>query len=85
MGSALNQNGPKTLKKRIFVLSYPTCDGLAGPGILVGFHPGHAIVRHLLGQVGVQLLLRHIVSLLKQDISHLIHVLPSARHSKEKV
>jgi hypothetical protein len=61
--------------------THPTCDGLAGPGILVGFHPGHAVVSHLLGQVGVQLLLRHIVSLLKQDSSHLI--LPSARDSKE--
>ena len=44
-----------------------TCNALFGLGVHVGFHPGNAVVRHLLGQVAVELLLGDVVPLLGGD------------------
>ena len=38
-----------------------------GLGVHIGFHPGNAVVRHLLGQVAVELLLGDVVPLLGGD------------------
>ena len=44
-----------------------TCNALTRLRVHVGFHPGYAVVRHLLGQVAVELLLSHVVPLLGGD------------------
>ena len=44
-----------------------TCNALTRLRVHVGFHPGYAVVRHLLGQVAVELLLGHVVPLLGGD------------------
>lgn len=48
-----------------------TCNCLATV-VRVGFHPGDTVVRHILGQVRVQLLLRHVLTLLVLLLSVLL-------------
>ena len=59
MYSKVSKTDPEWMKDDI------TCDLLVGAWVRVGLHPGDTIVRHLLRQVGVQLLLGDVVPLLE--------------------